>query len=182
MAPSAVDVPRFAGTQLALLARELQAEVAESGTLVASRAPAALQRAGRALANLLVAARRTGPGGKTVLELGPDPAVATALPEHGLRPGDLVLVAAQPAGGAKKREARELERAGVRGVVFRVQRAAVAVALDEGRDDDDVALDGRVWMVKLADEVTHRRFVLSPPPLAPLDAADMTDRPHRHVA
>lgn len=161
-----VDIPSFAGTQLALLSHELQAEVAETSTLIGSHAPTTLQRAGLALTNLTVSSRRTGLGGKTVLELSPDAAVAAgdgSLSEHGVRAGDIVLVADQPAGSAKKREAKELERGGVRGVVVRVQRAAVAVALDEGKDEDGGGLAGRVWMVKLADEVTYRRYVKPSP-------------------
>ncbi|KAM4054819.1 AAA domain-containing protein [Hirsutella rhossiliensis] len=157
----AIDIPSFASTQLALLSHELQAEVAETSTLIGSHAPTTLQRAGLALTNLVVCSRRTGLGGKTVLELGPDAATAAGdgnLPEHGVRAGDIVLIAEQPAGSAKKREAKELERGGARGVVVRVQRAAVGVALDEGKDEDGGGFSGRVWMVKLADEVTYRRM------------------------
>lgn len=158
--PSPVDVPSFASTQLSLLDHELQCEVQETGSLVANHSPTALQRAGLALTNLVVSSQRTGLGGKTVLELSPDPAVSSrggggALPEHGIRTGDIVLVAEQPAGSAKKREVKDLEKKGARGVVTRVRESFVGVALDEGRDE--VAFGGRVWAVKLADEVTYRR-------------------------
>ncbi|PHH62005.1 hypothetical protein CDD81_7629 [Ophiocordyceps australis] len=157
MAP--VSIADFATTQLALLDDELQAQVAESSSLIASHAPASLQRAGLALTSLVVNARRTGFGGRTVVDLGPDAATATTshLPEHGIRPGDIVLVAEQPAGSAKKREAQELERRGVRGVVVKVLRASLCVALDEGKEDEAV-LSARLWVVKLADEVTYRRY------------------------
>jgi DNA polymerase alpha-associated DNA helicase A len=36
-----------------------------------------------------------------------------------------------------------------------VRESFVGVALDEGKDE--VAFGGRVWAVKLADEVTYRR-------------------------
>ena len=98
--------------------------MAETSVLLASHAPSALQRAGLALTGLTVSAQRTGLGGRTVLELGPDAATAGSadgqLPEHGIRTGDIVLVSEQPAGSTKKREARDLERKGVRGVVTRV--------------------------------------------------------------
>ncbi|KAK3904829.1 hypothetical protein C8A05DRAFT_31352, partial [Staphylotrichum tortipilum] len=109
----AVDVPAFAQNQLSLLAAELAAEIAESSALVSLHSPQALQRAGVALTNLTLTSQRTGLGGKTVLELGPDPATTTSsssgngadLPEHGIRVGDIVIVAEQPAaGGVKKRE------------------------------------------------------------------------------
>ncbi|PHH74524.1 hypothetical protein CDD83_4557 [Cordyceps sp. RAO-2017] len=144
-----------------MLSQELESEIAEMSELIGSRAPATLQRAGLALTNLVVDSRRTGFGGRTVLELGPDAATGGGggqLPEHGVRAGDIVLVAEQPAGGAKRREVRELERRGARAVVVRVHRGAVAVALDEGRDEDGAAFAGRVWLVKLADEVTYRRM------------------------
>ena len=188
----AVDIPTFAQTQLSLLEAELAAEIRDSSALVASHSPAALQRAGLALTNLTVANRRTGLGGRTVLELAPDPATSSStrsssssssssanstnraadLPEHGIRVGDIVLVAEQPAASARKRELRESEARGVRGVVTRVGRGALAVALDDaasagkgkGKADADADADvegefgeRRVWAVKVADEVTFRR-------------------------
>ncbi|KAL2199992.1 P-loop containing nucleoside triphosphate hydrolase protein [Corynascus similis CBS 632.67] len=176
----AVDVPAFARAQLSLLAAELAAEIAESSALVALHSPAALQRAGVAIANLTVASQRTGLGGKTVLELGPDPATTssagagtagTELPEHGIRVGDIVLVAEQPsAAGVKKKEARAMEGRGVKGVVTRIGRGVVGVAVDDGGEDGGnsgkedygveglVAGDKRVWIVKVADDVTFRRM------------------------
>ncbi|KAJ3468937.1 hypothetical protein MRS44_003002 [Fusarium solani] len=156
-----LDVPTFASTQLALLDQELQTEISETSTLISNHSPTGLQRAGLALTNLIVSAQRTGFGGRTVFELSPDAATARAgaegeLPEHGLRTGDIVLVAEQPAGSAKKREIKELERKGARGVVTKVSRGWIGVALDEGKDE--VAFSGRVWAVKLADEVTYKRM------------------------
>src|SRR5689334_6812696 len=111
-----IDIPTFASTQLALLARELQTEVLETSNLISNHSPSSLQRAGMALTNLVVNGQRTGLGGRTVVELGPDAATAGSrgdeLPEHGLRTGDIVLVAEQPAGSAKKREVKDLERKG----------------------------------------------------------------------
>ncbi|TDZ13079.1 DNA polymerase alpha-associated DNA helicase A [Colletotrichum spinosum] len=157
MAPDPLSPTSFASTQLTLLAGELAAEVAESSALVSLHSPSSLQRAGLALANLVVGARRTGLGGRTVVELAPDPAVSTQLPEHGLRPGDIVLVAEQPAGNAKKKDVRELESKGARGVVTRVRSEAVAVAVEEGKGEER-EFTGRVWMVKVADDVTYRRM------------------------
>ncbi|KAK3337159.1 P-loop containing nucleoside triphosphate hydrolase protein, partial [Cercophora scortea] len=172
-----VDIPTFAQTQLTLLAAELESEIAETSTLIGAHSPASLQRAGVAVTNLVVNAQRTGFGGKTVLELGPDAATTSSssssggaggaeLPEHGIRSGDIVIVAEQPAGSAKKREVRELERKGGKGVVIRVARAGIAVALDEdleGERGDVVGRlggsgNGRVWIVKLADDVTYKRM------------------------
>ncbi|TLS24039.1 hypothetical protein PpBr36_08669, partial [Pyricularia pennisetigena] len=161
----AEQVPAFAAAQLSLLAAEQEAEAAGAAELISGHTPAALQRAGAALTNLTVQGRRTGAGGRTVMELSSDPAVGgSELPEHGLRVGDVVLVAEQPAGSAKKREARELERSGVRGVVTRVRRSDLSVALDAPDDKSGAAgkeekgLAGRVWVVRLADDVTYRRM------------------------
>ncbi|CVK89028.1 related to HCS1-DNA helicase A [Fusarium mangiferae] len=153
-----VDIPAFATTQLALLEQELQTEINETSTLISNHSPTALQRAGLALINLVVSGQRTGLGGRTVLELSPDAATGSPdeLPEHGLRTGDIVLVAEQPAGSAKKREVKDLEKKGARGVVTRVSRGWIAVAIDEGREE--VGFLGRVWAVKLADEVTYKRM------------------------
>ncbi|KAF4480099.1 HCS1-DNA helicase A [Fusarium agapanthi] len=160
-----VDIPAFATTQLALLEQELQTEINETSTLISNHSPTALQRAGLALTNLVVSGQRTGLGGRAVLELSPDAATGSPdeLPEHGLRTGDIVLVAEQPAGSAKKREVKDLEKKGARGVVTRVSRGWIAVAIDEGKEE--VGFSGRVWAVKLADEVTYKRvlFGLSSP-------------------
>lgn len=160
-----VDVQAFAGTQLALLDAELQCELQETSGLIAGSSPAALQRGGLAITNLVVSAQRTGLGGRTVVELGPDPATSGSgpdgsgeLPEHGVRTGDIVLVSEQPAGSAKKREIKDLEKKGVRGVVVKIRRDAVAVALDDDKDDAASSLTSRVWLVKLADDVTYRRM------------------------
>ncbi|KAG6070125.1 hypothetical protein E4U16_002571 [Claviceps sp. LM84 group G4] len=158
MAPQPIDIPSFATTQLLLLDRELQSDIADTSILLSAHTPAGLQRAGLAITNLVPSSQRTGLGGKTLLELGPDPATSSSgeLPEHGIRVGDIVLVAEQPAGGARKREIRELEKKASRGVVTKVQRAGVYVALEEGREE--VSLGGRLWVAKLADEVTYRRM------------------------
>jgi DNA polymerase alpha-associated DNA helicase A len=164
MAPkAAVDIPSFATTQLSLLDAELQSELSETSSLISNTSPTSLQRAGIAITNLVLISQRTGLGGKTVVELGPDSATSNSegeLPEHGVRTGDIVVVSEQPAGSAKKREIRELEAKGARGVVTRVGRGAVWVAV-EGEEDDGVAGARRLWLVKLANDVTYKRCVTS---------------------
>ncbi|KAK4681737.1 hypothetical protein QC764_110050 [Podospora pseudoanserina] len=158
----AIDIPTFASTQISLLAAELQAEVDETSMLVSLHSPTALQRAGVALTNLAVLSQRTGLGGKTVVEVGPDGAFSCSgdLPEHGIRSGDIVLLAEQPAASGKKREVKELERKGVKGVVTRVGRQGLGVAVEEDGEGEGVVVGGdrRVWIVKLADEVTWKRM------------------------
>ncbi|CAL3962023.1 unnamed protein product [Diplocarpon coronariae] len=172
MAPrDPIDVGSFCTAQLALLDAELQCELAETSALVADRSPAALQRGGVALANLVLSARRTGAGGQSVVALAPDPATSGRagrggdgdgdgeLPEHGIRAGDIVVVSEQAAGSARRRELRELEARGARGVVTKVQRAAVWVALDG--EEDEVAGGKRMWIVKLANDVTYKRYTMT---------------------
>lgn len=157
---ASLDVSAFASTQLLLLDRELQSEVDETSSLISNHSPTALERAGLAVVNLTISSQRTGFGGKTVFELGPDSATSSTgdLPEHGIRTGDIVLVAEQPAGSARKREVKDLEKKGARGVVSRINKTTISVALDDGKED--VAFGGRVWVVKLADEVTYKRYSL----------------------
>lgn len=138
------DIASFASSQLSLLDKELQAELAETQLLTSTHAPNVLQRAGLAVLNLSVTSQRTGLGGKTVLELGVDPAVgATELPEHGLRVGDICAVAEQPKGAERKKEREGMEKSGVEGVVTKLHRDNVTVALD--KEDADVP-GGKLWL------------------------------------
>ncbi|KAJ2899172.1 hypothetical protein MKZ38_003369 [Zalerion maritima] len=178
MAPTSVDPHEFANTQLLLLEAEQEAETAEAARLVSAHSPTALQRAGVALTNLSVTSRRTGLGGRTVIELAPDAAVTSEsdLPEHGIRTGDIVVVSEQAAGTAKKREIRELEKKGIKGVVVKVGRAFVSVAADEESEKNDSAsLEGRVWLVRLADDVTFRRMKQTMEKLRDMGQYDYTE-------
>ncbi|KAF2269799.1 DNA-binding protein SMUBP-2 [Lojkania enalia] len=155
------DIPSFAASQLTLLDAELQAELSETNALLSSHTPTTLSRAGLAILNLNVSSIRTGLGGKTVVELALDPAVVTKgeradIPEHGIRTGDIVAVQEQPAGSAKKTEKRELAKKGAEGVVLRVKRENVEMILD--KEDVDVPSGGRLWIVKLANDVTYKRM------------------------
>jgi DNA polymerase alpha-associated DNA helicase A len=167
-----IDIPSFATTQLTLLENELATELSETSLLISNTSPTTLAKAGLAITNLVLVSQRTGLGGKTVIELGLDPAIGKAkgtgtgpgganggeLQDHGIRVGDIVLVSELPAGGAKKREVRELEAKGARGVVVKVQIAGVGVALDREEDDGDRVVEGkRLWVVKLANDVTFKR-------------------------
>ncbi|KAB2578422.1 putative dna helicase protein [Lasiodiplodia theobromae] len=156
--PPQTDIPTFAAAQLSLLDAELQAELQETALLLSAHPPQTLQRAGLAILNLHISSQRTGLGGKTVVELELDPAVKGAgaeLPEHGIRTGDIVGVQEQPAGSAKKKEKSDLKKSGVDGVVLKATATTVAVALD--KEDADVP-QGKLWLVKLANDVTYKRM------------------------
>ncbi|KAK5695260.1 hypothetical protein LTR97_008766 [Elasticomyces elasticus] len=150
------DVSSFATSQLSLLNDELQAELAETTLLSSTHSPTVLQRAGLALLNLTVSSQRTGFGGKTLLELALDPAVGGGdLPEHGLRTGDICAVAEQPKGAERKKEREGMEKRGVDGVVTKVQRETITVALD--KDEVDIP-GGKLWLGKLANDATYKRL------------------------
>jgi len=138
------DISAFASEQLSLLDSELQAELEETQLLTATHAPVTLQRAGLAVLNLNVSSQRTGFGGKTLLELGLDPAVGGGeLLEHGLRVGDICAVAEQPKGAERKKEREGMEKRGAEGVVTKVQKELITVALD--KEDVDVP-SGKLWL------------------------------------
>ena len=138
------DIASFAASQISLLDRELQAELEETQLLTATHAPTKLERAGLALLKLHVSSQRTGFGGKTLLELTLDPAVGGGeLPEHGLRVGDICAVAEQPKGAERKKEREGMEKRGAKGVITKVQKDTVTVALD--KEDVDVP-GGKLWL------------------------------------
>lgn len=144
----------FAHAQLSLIDAEQSAEVSETTLLLSESSPTTLARAGLAILNLNPVSQRTGLGGKTVLKLGLDPAVASAekggsdLPEHGIRTGDIVRLGEQPSGWAKKKDKAEMKGKGVEGVVTRVGERAVWVALGKGSgSDEDVDIpSGKLWL------------------------------------
>lgn len=85
------------------------------------------------------------------------------LPQHGIRTGDIVRVAEQPRGGAKRRDVEVLKGRGAEGVVTRVGQRAVWVAVGGGKDDDGgegdaLGLGDKLWVVKLANDVTFKRM------------------------
>jgi len=142
---SPTDIQTFAAAQLALLEVEHSAEIEETAILTAAHAPIVLQRAGLALLNLHVVGQRTGFAGRTQIDLALDPTVASGeLPEHGLSSGDLCAVAEQPKGSEKKRDRETIEAKKVTGVVQRVRREDISVALD--KDDAEMPQGGKLWL------------------------------------
>jgi DNA polymerase alpha-associated DNA helicase A len=159
MAP--IDVPSFADKQLKLLAAELNAELEETALLTATHAPSTLARAGLAVLNLAVSAQRTGMGGKSLVELSLDPAISGTdpqLPEHGLRVGDIVGVSEQPKGAEKKKERQDMEKKQIQGVVVKVLREIIVVALD--KDEVDIP-GGKLWLFVIFACWFWRRMLLA---------------------
>lgn len=180
----------FATTQLSLLSAEQAAEISETSLLLSSSPPTVLARAGLALLNLQIVSQRTGLGGKTVIELSLDPAFkstgknsskgsdSSELPEHGLRTGDIVRVAQQPRGGEKKAIQEGLKAKGDEGVVTKVAQVAISIALGRGDDGDSGSFDevsgGRLWVVKLANDVTYKRMNQTMSRLAKMTESEYT--------
>ncbi|KAL9612001.1 MAG: hypothetical protein Q9167_003367 [Letrouitia subvulpina] len=146
MAPTPLDIPTFAKTQLSLLNAELLAETSQTSLLLSTHAPRSLARAGLAVINLLLSNQRTGLGGKTVLELEPDHATGgEELGEHEIRVGDIVSVGAQPRGNEKTAEKKSIEGRSVQGVVVRAGLKTLQVALDRETDETE-GLGRRLWV------------------------------------
>ncbi|RKF65407.1 DNA polymerase alpha-associated DNA helicase A [Golovinomyces cichoracearum] len=160
----AIDIPTFASTQLHLLEHELATELQEISNEVSNNTPKSLSRAGLAIMNLTPVSQRTGLGGKTIVEMIPDTATGNEgeIPENGMRVGDIVALAEQPVGNARKSEVRDLEQKGVKGILVKITKTRLALALEDDRGDNTEALlsgqQRRLWIIKLADEVTHKRM------------------------
>lgn len=160
-----MDIAAFSTTQLALLTTERNADITQQTMLISQLPPTALVRHGLAITNLLPASQRTGFGGRTILDLEPDNAIVSdaKIPPHGVRQGDIVRIEVQPGGSATKKDKSELSDNGVEGVVHRVFEGRIAVSVspksDEGGGVDRVLTAGkRLWVVKLANEVTFSRM------------------------
>lgn len=167
LSSTAMDIAAFAVSQLALIALEKNADIVQQASLTSQLPPAALVRHGLALTNLVPAGQRTGFGGRTLLDLEADTAIVAdgKLPPHGVRQGDIVRVEVQPSGSATRKEKSDIKDAGVEGVVHRVFETKVSVAINlSSSDDDSAAVDRictagkRLWIVKLANEVTFNRM------------------------
>ncbi|GKZ39278.1 DNA-binding protein SMUBP-2 [Aspergillus brasiliensis] len=164
-----------------------------------------LQATGHALTGIVLSQCRTGLGGRMVGEFVPDAAVSSSsnsisgggdgklrLGAHGVRVGDVVKVveitssssSSSSSSGKKGKGDKDKDgKGGVEGVVTRVGESAVWVAFGgkdggKGKDADDGVeeLWGRkVWMIKLANDVTYRRMNQTMEKMV-----KMTDSEHTH--
>ncbi|KAF2239287.1 DNA helicase [Viridothelium virens] len=194
MAP--VAIPTFASHQLNLLSAELAAETSATALLTSTHSPSALSRAGLAITNLVIDSQRTGLGGKTVVQLGRDSAVgvsgkdkggkssksdaardasdAAGLGEHGIRVGDVVGIGQQPKGAEKKKAKSELEKSRVEGVVVKVRQDAIEVAVEKEDDAEGLLGGSKLWIVKLANEITYKRMNQTMTYLEKMEEAEYT--------
>lgn len=159
--PTPLSIPLFAETQLQLLLREHEAEVASSAlaSTAASVSPSTrrtLQAIGYALTGLVLSQCRTGLGGRVVGEFTPDPATTSRsrsrdedtsrtadgqprLGSHGIRVGDVVRVNDVASGSVGKKTgkdkgkdgAKDGAKGGPEGVVTRVGDRGVWIAFGQ---------------------------------------------------
>ncbi|EED19166.1 DNA helicase, putative [Talaromyces stipitatus ATCC 10500] len=182
---TSVQIPLFAAAQRKLLQKEHEAEKLSSALATSSTntvSPSTrrtLQATGYALTGLVLEQWRTGMGGRIVGEFGADAAFATESTEdtdgrarfgaHGIRVGDVVRVLEISAGRKSGREGKEAEgnkANGAEGVVIKASDKALSVAFGQtggganarAEEAVDDLWGKKLWLVKLANDVTHRRL------------------------
>ncbi|PLN85301.1 DNA polymerase alpha-associated DNA helicase A [Aspergillus taichungensis] len=189
---------------LLLTDHQAEVSSSKLATTAASASPSTrrtLQATGYALTGLILSQCRTGMGGRVVGEFVADPATAATSGEkgeallgtHGMRVGDVVRACEVGSGGGsgsgkkggKEKEKEASKEKALEGVITRVVgEKSVWVAFGQrggggkAREDDEVVeeLWGRkVWLVKLANDVTYRRMNQTMEKMA-----KMTDADHTH--
>lgn len=163
--PPGIDV--WAQGQLDFIEAEKVLELQETQAACAQFSKKELERRGLAVTNLEVSGSRTGFGGKIMLELERASSVASSAISYLatiLKAGDIVRIEEQATGSTKKNQILELQRAGVEGVVSRVQDDKVTIVIGDSsgsKEEDDppvLQAGGRVWVVKLANSITYDRM------------------------
>ena len=137
------SIESYVTQTLKLLDLERSAEIAESERLAQLLTPQELQRRGRCLLRLQILDTFSGLRGRMHLKLGIDR--DTPLPAHRMGPGDVVSIQASGNSGGEAPT----------GVVVRVRRDAVTVALDR---EPETEIEGRIRLDKVANDVTYRRL------------------------
>ncbi|KAE8386644.1 P-loop containing nucleoside triphosphate hydrolase protein [Aspergillus alliaceus] len=162
-----------------------------------------LQATGYALTGLVLSQCRTGLGGRVVGEFGADSAVSAKIDEkngkggepqlgaHGIRVGDVVRVNEIGGSGKKDKVGKEKGKdgkgeapKGPEGVVTRVGERSIWVAFGQrggngGRSkEDDEAIEElwgkKLWVIKLANDVTYRRMNQTMEKMAKMSESDHT--------
>jgi ATP-dependent RNA/DNA helicase IGHMBP2 len=138
-----LDLAHFVAHQQQLLQQERQAEVQETQRLLQQRTEAELEARGIVLRKLAVQDLEPGLGGRVHAVL--QPSRGGSLPAHRFGPGDVVSLAEQIEGGKIVEAAR--------GIVARVQRERITIALD----DEDADLPSVLRLSRLSSDVTFQR-------------------------
>lgn len=132
---------------------ERNVDVNETNDLLATLPPKKLAAHGLAVLNLVISNTRTGLGGRTVVELEQDKSTSSSIEEDlntgDVRIGDIVRV--QPA------KSKPDENNGIEGVITKVTSKNISFAVEE-RHEANTDIEGRLWLVKLANSVTYKRM------------------------
>jgi len=149
-----LDLDSFVAEQLKLLGLEREAEIAEAHQLHGNAILRSLCQAGLALQRLVIEGSSTGLYGRTVVTFAPG-APSTELASHSIGPGDIV--------GVRGLEQRQKEEGEERkdppsGVVTRTSATKVTVAFEAGVEELEAAEQMSLGLVKLANDVTHKRL------------------------
>lgn len=160
-----------------LTQQELAYEASATELLLSQCAPRVLERHGLALAGLVVHSLSAGMGARTLVEIGRDPALANSSHEagdklllpsgHTFRPGDLAAIVDNRGGGPDKKKkaaaaGKTKEGKGIQGVVARVMRDRLVIAIDhrdDAQDDDSIDWPERLSVLKLANASTFNRQI-----------------------
>ncbi len=137
------DLAAFVRRTLELLDLEREAEIAEATLLQQRLTPEQLQQRGRCILNLEMTDVFFGLGGRAYVEMSPTN--ASQLPSHRMQTGDVVLI----------RSSSDDENEEPTGVISKVKREAITIALDE---DLERELRGKLRLDKVANDVTYKRL------------------------
>ncbi|KAK9466890.1 P-loop containing nucleoside triphosphate hydrolase protein [Lipomyces arxii] len=139
------------------LTKEREEDIAQTQAQILALPPRTLARRGLAILNLNVSNIRSAMGGTMVLELEPDNAITSEIDKIvGIRTGDIVAIEKMPSTTEKR--TKQANSARVEGVILRVTASTISVSIEDQFGDKALALDGRLWVVKLVNAVTYTRM------------------------
>lgn len=171
---------RIVGKFQGSLNNERTVDIEEMTKLLSSLPPKKLAERGLAIVNLVIGSMRTGLGGKTILELELDPAVSNAgsatLDAGDIRTGDIVKVSQDSNNGSSKK-GTTIEPPYLEGVVIKSNTNSISVTIDDKFENTE--LQGRLWMVKLANSVTYKRMDYTLSDLLTMGAENKLSKLHR---
>lgn len=147
-----------------------------------------LAKLGLAIVNLVIENLRTGLGGKTIIELGLDPALGSdkEIEMGSIRVGDIIKLdkMTSPGGGkndsGKDGDGGDVDTSDLSGVVTKINNKAISISIDEDSNDEKVLSmynntsndNSKVWIVKLANSITYKRMITTMNKLN-----ELTDKP-----
>ncbi|KAJ7381195.1 DNA-binding protein SMUBP-2 [Desmophyllum pertusum] len=147
----AADVSQFVVKTISLLNLERKTEIEETKSLQENISPKELQRRGVCLLKLRIRSRKTGLYGRSLLTFEVNkPGTDGKLPSHSVTPGDIVGL------GWINADQKASDIAS--GIVSRVTQTAITVAFDETADSLTFDDDGPFKLIKLANDITHKRI------------------------